>query len=98
MPIRIFKSTDRNPWFNLATEDMIFRDMDPSVDVLFLWQNQPNIVIGRHQNPWAECNLPAMEEQGVLLTRRQSGRSRSISSRTNWWSTAGSMRPGCTSE
>lgn len=73
MPIRIFKSSDNNPWFNLATEDMIFRDMDPSVPTLFLWQNQPNIVIGRHQNPWAECDLPAMEEQGVLLTRRQSG-------------------------
>jgi len=73
VPIRILKSTDNNPWFNLATEDHIFRDMDPSVDVLFLWQNQSNIVIGRHQNPWAECDLEAMEENGVLLTRRQSG-------------------------
>jgi len=73
VPIRILRSADTNPWFNLATEDHIFRDMDPSVDVLFLWRNQPNIVIGRHQNPWAECDLEAMEEHGVLLTRRQSG-------------------------
>ncbi|MEZ4387960.1 MAG: lipoate--protein ligase [Candidatus Krumholzibacteriia bacterium] len=73
MPIRILRSTDTNPWFNLATEDHIFRDMDPAVDVLFLWRNQPNIVIGRHQNPWAECDLEAMEREGVLLTRRQSG-------------------------
>ncbi len=73
MPIRILRSTDTNPWFNLATEDHIFGDMDPAVDVLFLWRNQPNIVIGRHQNPWAECDLEAMEREGVLLTRRQSG-------------------------
>jgi lipoate-protein ligase A len=73
VPIRIVESTDTNPWFNLATEDFIFRDMDPSVDVLFLWRNQPNIVIGKHQNPWAECDLEAMEREGVLLTRRQSG-------------------------
>lgn len=73
MPIRILRSTDTNPWFNLATEDWIFRDLDPSVPVLFLWRNQPNIVIGRHQNPWRECDLEKMEAQGVLLTRRQSG-------------------------
>jgi lipoate-protein ligase A len=73
VPIRILRSTDTNPWFNLATEDWIFRDLDPSVPVLFLWRNQPNIVIGRHQNPWRECDLEKMEAQGVLLTRRQSG-------------------------
>ncbi len=73
MPIRILRSTDTNPWFNLATEDWIFRDLDPAVPVLFLWRNQPNIVIGRHQNPWRECDLQKMEAQGVLLTRRQSG-------------------------
>jgi len=73
VPIRILKSTDTNPWFNLATEDWIFRDLDPAEPVLFLWRNQPNIVIGRHQNPWRECDLQKMEAQGVLLTRRQSG-------------------------
>ena len=73
MSIRILRSDETNPWFNLATEDHIFRDMDPTVDVLFLWRNEPNIVIGRHQNPWAECDLEAMERENVLLTRRQSG-------------------------
>ena len=73
MPICILRSNDTNPWFNLATEDHIYRDMDPAVEVLFLWRNQPNIVIGRHQNPWAECDLETMERDGVLLTRRQSG-------------------------
>ncbi|HPZ16343.1 MAG TPA: lipoate--protein ligase [Sphaerochaeta sp.] len=41
--------------------------------ILYLWENDPCIVIGRYQNPWAECNLAKMEEDGVALVRRQSG-------------------------
>ncbi len=41
--------------------------------ILYLWENDPCIVIGRYQNPWAECNLKRMEEDGVRLVRRQSG-------------------------
>lgn len=73
MSVRIFTSESNNPWFNLATEDWIFRDMDPSARILFLWRNADTVVIGRHQNPWKECNLDKMEADGVYLARRQSG-------------------------
>jgi len=62
-----------NPWFNLATEDWIFRELDPSTHVLFLWRNSDTVVIGRHQNPWTECNIQKMEEDNIYLARRQSG-------------------------
>ena len=62
-----------DPWFNLATEDYIFRDMDPEVQTLFLWRNDKTVVIGRFQNPWNECNTQKMEEDGIKLARRQSG-------------------------
>ncbi|MFP4266850.1 MAG: lipoate--protein ligase [Spirochaetaceae bacterium] len=71
--IRVLISETHDPWFNLATEDYIFREMDPSQHILFLWRNVDTIVIGRYQNPWGECNLKAMEEDGVKLARRQSG-------------------------
>jgi len=71
--VRIFTSDSNNPWFNLATEDWIFRDMDPSYRILFLWRNSDTVVIGRHQNPWKECNLDKMEQDNVFLARRQSG-------------------------
>eukprot|EP00761_Pharyngomonas_kirbyi_P006991 gb/GECH01007000.1/.p1 GENE.gb/GECH01007000.1/~~gb/GECH01007000.1/.p1 ORF type:complete len:380 (+),score=109.46 gb/GECH01007000.1/:1-1140(+) len=71
--IRILKSTSTNPWFNLATEEWIFNDMDPQVSTLFLWRNDKTVVIGRHQNPWKECNIQKMEEDGVYLARRKSG-------------------------
>ena len=62
-----------DPWFNLATEDWIFRDMDPDTKVLFLWRNDKTVVIGRFQNPWTECNTQKMDEFGIKLARRQSG-------------------------
>ena len=71
--IRILLSDTFDPWFNLATEDWIFRDMDPETHVLFLWRNQNTVVIGRFQNPWTECNTERMEADGIKLARRQSG-------------------------
>ena len=71
--LRVLISNTFNPWFNLATEDWIFRDMDPDVHVLYLWRNADTVVIGRFQNPWTECNIPMMEQDKILLSRRQSG-------------------------
>ena len=70
---RIFISNSHNPWFNLAVEDCIFRSMPTDQRVLFLWRNADTVVIGRAQNPWKECNTRRMEQDGVLLARRQSG-------------------------
>lgn len=71
--IRILVSDTFDPAFNLATEDYIFRDMNPEEPVLFLWRNEKTVVIGRFQNPWTECHTKKMEEDGITLVRRQSG-------------------------
>lgn len=71
--LRVFLSASYDPWFNLATEEWIFREMDPEVQTLFLWRNSDTVVIGRNQNPWSECNLARMEQDGVKLARRTSG-------------------------
>lgn len=71
--IRVLVSDSYNPWFNLALEDYIFRDMDPNVAILFLWRNDQTVVIGRFQNPWTECHTEKMELDGIKLARRQSG-------------------------
>ena len=73
MKLRILKSEVTNPWFNLATEDWIFQELDPDSHTLFLWRNAETVVIGRSQNPWVECKTDKMEEDGVYLARRQSG-------------------------
>lgn len=71
--VRVFVSETHDPWFNLATEDWIFKELDPEAHVLFLWRNSDTVVIGRFQNPWVECNTSKMYEDGVKLARRQSG-------------------------
>ena len=73
MGLRIFLSQSHDPWFNLAVEDGIFRQMPADSQVLFLWRNADTVVIGRSQNPWKECNTRLMEEEKVKLARRQSG-------------------------
>ncbi|WP_318464052.1 lipoate--protein ligase [Photobacterium leiognathi] len=70
---RVFISQSTHPWFNLAVEDAIFRNMPADQQVLFLWRNADTVVIGRAQNPWKECNTGKMEQDGITLARRQSG-------------------------
>ncbi len=70
---KIFVSSSTDPWFNLATEDWIFQDLEGLDQVLFLWRNRESVVIGRSQNPWVECRLDQMQQDGVQLARRQSG-------------------------
>ncbi|MDO6405667.1 MULTISPECIES: lipoate--protein ligase A [Pantoea] len=71
--LRLLVSQSNDPWFNLAVEDCIFRQMPTTQRVLFLWQNAETIVIGRAQNPWKECNTRRMAEDHIKLARRSSG-------------------------
>lgn len=71
--LRLLISDSHDPWFNLAVEDCIFRQMPATQRVLFLWRNANTVVIGRAQNPWKECNTRRMEQDQVRLARRSSG-------------------------
>ncbi|MBL0866917.1 lipoate--protein ligase A [Pectobacterium carotovorum] len=71
--LRLLISDSYDPWFNLAVEECIFRQMPATQRVLFLWRNAETVVIGRAQNPWKECNTRRMEEDGIKLARRSSG-------------------------
>ena len=41
--------------------------------VLFVWRNGPAVVVGRHQNVWAECDVELAQRLGVCVARRKSG-------------------------
>ncbi|MCS3408900.1 lipoate--protein ligase A [Serratia sp. AKBS12] len=70
--LRLLISDSYDPWFNLAVEECIFREMNSQV-ILFLWRNAETVVIGQAQNPWKECNTRRMEQDGIRLARRSSG-------------------------
>lgn len=70
--ILLSRSTD--VYQNLALEDWIDSNVDlQQRHILLLWRNRPAVVIGRHQNPWTECNLSVMRGAGIPLARRRSG-------------------------
>ncbi|NLZ77844.1 MAG: lipoate--protein ligase [Spirochaetales bacterium] len=71
MDLAIYYSTSHDCAANLAGEAYL---MDlPCSRILYLWVNDPCVVIGRFQNPHSECDLDAMKRDGVQLVRRQSG-------------------------
>ncbi len=60
-----------NPYFNLAAEEYFLRNSRE--DVLMLWQNEPSVVVGKHQNVMAEVNMDFVRENNIPVLRRISG-------------------------
>lgn len=73
MKTQIYISNSYNPYFNLALEEMLFRNLPQDTVILYLWQNQNTVVIGKSQNAWKECRVSQLEADGGYLARRTSG-------------------------
>jgi lipoate-protein ligase A len=73
MTTRLIRSASHNPHHNLALEQYLMDIAEPAEVILYLWQNGKSVVIGRNQNPWAECRVGDMRQNGVALARRSSG-------------------------
>ncbi len=71
--LEIYKSNSLNPYENLATEKYLLDTVGKDVLRLYLWRNENTVVIGRNQNPWAECNCTLLESEGGFVARRLSG-------------------------
>ncbi|KAH9809016.1 hypothetical protein DFH28DRAFT_1134536 [Melampsora americana] len=72
-PHPVYLSTSLNPYFNLAYEDLLFRNTDASLPKLLIYRNSKSVIIGRNQNPWVEANISSLRKNDVPIVRRRSG-------------------------
>jgi len=65
------QSTD--PYFNLAWEEYIFKNIECQEDILLLWQNEPSVILGRNQIVFEEISVEYAKKHHIPIIRRISG-------------------------
>lgn len=85
--VQVYVSHSHDPYLNLSAEHFLLQKSHPESTILFLYTNDPCVVIGRNQNPWLEVNLGLLrgfkartggdddggKTSSVSLVRRRSG-------------------------
>lgn len=69
----IFYASGTCPEMNLALEEYLLFHTESGECLLYLWQNERTVVVGRNQNCWKECDVSRLKEEGGHLVRRLSG-------------------------
>jgi lipoate-protein ligase A len=70
---QVFLTSSINPHLNLAQELDLLLTSPVNDKILYLWRSTPIVTVGRHQNPYKECDLEYMKNNNVSLVRRTTG-------------------------
>lgn len=73
MNYKYIESYSINPFYNLAKEKVLFNYVDDETSIIFLWQNEHTIFIGKNQNVYSEVNVKEFLNDGGKIARRLSG-------------------------
>ena len=67
------ESPSHDAAFNLALEQYIFDRLDPEEEYCMLWRNRRAVIVGKHQNTFAEVDGAYAAQKSVQVVRRLSG-------------------------
>lgn len=70
---KVVISKEYDPFSNLAIEEYLFKKISENEVILFLWQNNNSVIIGRNQNPYFECNMDVIKKYNIQIVRRITG-------------------------
>ena len=71
--LQVIISPQYDPFLNRAVEHYLTERQEEGVVTMYLWKNQRTVVIGYNQNPYAECNVKLLLDDGGHLMRRGTG-------------------------
>ena len=71
--LQVIISSQYDPFLNRAVEQYLTERQEEGVVTLYLWKNQQTVVIGYNQNPYSECNVQLLLDEGGHLMRRGTG-------------------------
>lgn len=73
MKYKYYFSNEFDPYTNLAVERCLFEFANENAAILYLWQNENTIVIGKNQDIYSECRADEFKANGGRIARRMSG-------------------------
>lgn len=67
----IYFRPETDPYLNIAAEEYWVKYSYE--DICMIWVNEPSVIIGKHQNAFAEINYPYVKSNKIPVIRRISG-------------------------
>lgn len=67
----LIKGLNFDAFSNIATEEYLLKEKNE--EIFILWQNEPAIIVGKHQNALAEINVPFVMANKIPVVRRLTG-------------------------
>lgn len=72
-PDIVYLSVSRDSVANLAFEEYLLTIIGAGQSILFLYENDASVIVGRFQNPWKECRTGLARRNRTPIRRRISG-------------------------
>ncbi|MEG3825865.1 lipoate--protein ligase [Mesomycoplasma ovipneumoniae] len=71
--MKIYTTKKTSPFYTLVCEELILKDDQNQDDILYFYQHNNAIIIGKNQNIYEEIKLEEVEKQRIEIYRRLSG-------------------------